>query len=121
MPFLFSVNGGDLDRSVIIDSTEPREQWTKQLLSQSVFVVRILFNQTAQGGSGDHPHIPGKSAFVLLVCNQRIDVASADQRDMAGLARAKVFLKENALSVIDMLEPGAGILLRLADDRMDGA
>ena len=35
---------------------------------------------------------------------------------MAGFARAKILLKENALRVIHMLEPGTGVLRRFAND-----
>src|SRR5689334_16292672 len=50
-----------------------------------------------------------------------MDFAAADQGDMAGLRATQIFLKEHALGIIDVPQPGTGVLHRLAQDCMNRA
>src|SRR3974390_1180143 len=50
-----------------------------------------------------------------------MDFSGADQRDMSGFTRAEVFLKKDALGIVNLLQPGARVLGRLAKYRMDRA
>ena len=81
----------------------------------------ILLDQSSHRRSGHDPHVAGERAFVFLVGHDRINLAAADQRDVAGLRPAHVFLEENSLRIIDVLEPRARVLDLLAEDRMHRA
>ena len=70
-----------------------------QLTRQSVFVIFIALDNTTSGAPATMP-IAVEGVFVFLVRDERMNLATADERDMPGLGAAKIFLQENSLGVI---------------------
>ena len=93
----------------------------QQFPRQTVFVIFVALNQPAERRAGDDAEVAIEGVFVFLVRDQRINLAAAHQRDVAGLGAAKIFLEENALGIIDVPQPCPRVGDRLAQDRVDRA
>ena len=71
-----------------------------QFARQTVFVIFIALDKSAERRAGDDALIAVEGVFVFLVRDERMNLAAADQRDVAGLGAAKIFLQKNALGII---------------------
>ena len=88
---------------------------------QAVFVVRIAFDQPAERRAGHNALVAIEGVFVFLVRYERINLAAAHQHDVSGLGATEIFLQKNPLGIIDVPQPRAGVLDRLAQNRVDRA
>src|SRR5215471_8813946 len=101
---------------MIIDLAKPRRKRVEQFAGETILILRVCFHQTAQRRSGGYSHVACKSAFVLLVGYQRVNLSAADQRNVSSLATSEVLLHKHALGVIDIPQPGASVFNRFAKD-----
>ena len=63
--------------------------------------------------------LPIEGVLVFLVGDERMNLAAAHQHDVARLGAAQVFLQEDALGVVDVLQPRPRVLDRLAQNRVN--
>ena len=90
-----------------------------QFARESIFVILIALDDSAERRAGDDAHVVIEGVFVFLIRDERINLTTADERDMPSLGASKIFLQKNALGVIDVPQPRARVGDCLAQNRVD--
>ena len=92
-----------------------------QFTRQTVFVIFIALDQSAERRAGDDAEIAVERVFVFLIRDERINLAAADERDVPGLGAAKIFLQKHTLGIIHLPQPRARVGDGFAQNRVNRA